>query len=49
MYNDMLATLLSVEKPLLADRIAKMGEALEAGISSLRWNSDEKEKNAFIS
>ena len=49
MYNDMLATLLHVEKPLLADRIQKMGQALEDGISKLRWNSDEKEKNTFIS
>jgi dynein heavy chain len=49
MYNDMLATLLHVEKPLLADRIEKMGNALEDGISKLRWNSDEKEKNTFIS
>jgi dynein heavy chain len=48
MYNDMLATLLPVEKPLLADRIAKMGAALEDGISKLRWDSDEKEKNSFI-
>jgi hypothetical protein len=26
-----------------------MGQALEDGISKLRWNSDEKEKNTFIS
>lgn len=28
MYNNMLSTLLPVEKPLLADRIEKMGNAL---------------------
>lgn len=39
MYNEILATLLPVEKPLLADRIEKMNKALNAGIEELRWNS----------
>jgi dynein heavy chain len=39
MYNDILATLLPVEKPLLADRIEKMNKALRAGIEELRWNA----------
>jgi dynein heavy chain, axonemal len=44
MYNDILATLLPVEKPLLADRIKQMGDALEGGISELRWNSENINK-----
>lgn len=40
MYNEILATLLPVEKPLLADRIKQMSDALEPGITELRWNSD---------
>mmetsp|Transcript_16431 Transcript_16431/g.11584 ORF Transcript_16431/g.11584 Transcript_16431/m.11584 type:complete len:101 (-) Transcript_16431:11363-11665(-) len=47
MYNEILSTLLPVEKPLLADRIDKMNKALEPGITSLRWNSDNI--NPFIS
>lgn len=39
MYNDILATLLPVEKPLLADRIERMNKALQAGMTELRWNS----------
>jgi dynein heavy chain len=39
MYNEILATLLPVEKPLLQDRIEKMNNALAAGIENLRWNS----------
>lgn len=44
LYNDILATLLPVEKPLLADRIKQMSDALEAGITELRWNSDNINK-----
>lgn len=47
MYNEILSTLLPVEKPLLAERIDKMNKALEPGITSLRWNSDNI--NPFIS
>jgi len=44
MYNNILATLLPVEKPLLAKKIEAMGKALEPGIISLRWNSDGIDK-----
>jgi dynein heavy chain len=40
MYNEILATLLPVEKPLLSDRIKQMSDSLEHGITDLRWNSD---------
>lgn len=44
MYNNILATLLPVEKPLLAKKIDGMGKALEAGITTLKWNSDGIDK-----
>lgn len=47
MFNEVLSTLLPVEKPLLYDRIQKMMEALNPGIVSLKWNSDNI--NPFIS
>ena len=47
MYNDILANLLPVEKPLLADRIQQMGNALLPGIETLQWTSDNI--NPFIS
>jgi len=40
MYNNILATLLPVEKPLLADRIDRMRTALQPGIDQLLWNSE---------
>jgi dynein heavy chain len=40
MYNDILATLLPVEKPLLFDRIERINKALQPGIENLKWNSD---------
>ena len=39
MYNEILATLLPVEKPLLADRIERMNKTLRPGIEELRWNA----------
>lgn len=39
MYNEILSILLPVEKPLLHDRILKMNNALEPGISEMRWNT----------
>lgn len=39
MYNEILATLLPVEKPLLADRIEKINKSLQPGVDNLRWNS----------
>lgn len=47
MYNEVLATLLPVEKPLLADRIQMMLSALNPGLVELMWNSDNI--NPFIS
>ncbi len=38
-YNDILATLIPVEKPLLADRITKMNNSLQDGLVKLKWNS----------
>ena len=46
MYNDILATLLPVEKPLLADRIAKINKNIQPGIDTLKWNSENI--NPFI-
>jgi dynein heavy chain len=40
MYNNIIATLLPVEKPLMYDRIQKMNKALQAGIDTLKWNSE---------
>lgn len=39
MYNEILATLLPVEKPLLADRIERINKSLQPGIDQLKWNS----------
>lgn len=39
MYNEILATLLPVEKPLLADRIERINKSLQPGIEQLKWNS----------
>ena len=39
MYNEILSTLLPVEKPLLQDRIDKINKSLEPGVNALRWNS----------
>jgi len=47
MFNEVLSTLLPVEKPLLQDRIQKMMDALNPGIATLKWNSDNI--NPFIS
>ena len=40
MYNNIIATLLPVEKPLMMDKIEKMNKALQSGIDTLKWNSD---------
>jgi dynein heavy chain len=40
MFNEVLATLLNVEKPLMADRIQMMLDSLNPGLTSLKWNSD---------
>ena len=51
MYNDILSTLLPVEKPLMMSRIVSMDKSLEKGITELRWNSqgiDPFIKNAML-
>jgi len=40
MYNNIIATLLPVEKPLMMERIQKMNKALQPGIDTLKWNQD---------
>jgi len=40
MYNKIIETLLPVEKPLMMERIQKMNKALQSGIDTLKWNSD---------
>ena len=40
MYNNIIATLLAVEKPLMMERIQKMNKALQSGIDTLKWNSE---------
>jgi len=39
LYNGILTDLLTVEKPLLADRIERMNSALAKGFADLKWNS----------
>lgn len=43
LYNGVLATLLPVEKPLMATRIERMNKALAPGIEQLKWNSQNIE------
>jgi dynein heavy chain len=38
-YNNIIATLLPVEKPLMADRLANINKTLQPGIDTLKWNS----------
>lgn len=45
MYNNILSTLLPVEKPLLADRIAKMRELLQPGIDQHLWHHTDNINN----
>ena len=40
MYNNIIATLLPVEKPLMMDRIEKMNKSLQSGIDTLKWSSE---------
>lgn len=40
MYNNIIATLLPVEKPLMMEKIEKMNKALQPGIDTLKWSSD---------
>jgi dynein heavy chain len=40
MYNNIIATLLPVEKPLMMERIEKMNKSLQSGIDTLKWSSE---------
>lgn len=46
MYNEILSTLLPVEKPLLKDKIELIDRILKPGIESLKWN--DTDINPFI-
>ncbi|MBK8156720.1 MAG: hypothetical protein IPK55_12340 [Streptococcus sp.] len=48
MYNNILKTLIPVEKPLLAKKIERINKEIEACISSLKWNRDRKEIDPII-
>ena len=39
-YNNIIATLLPVEKPLMLERINVINKQLQPGIDTLKWNSD---------
>ena len=46
MYNNIIATLLPVEKPLMQERINKINKYLQPGMDTLKWNSENI--NPFI-
>lgn len=48
MYNHILATLLPVEKPLLAKKIEKINKDIQQGIVEYKWNGDRKQIDPFI-
>ena len=39
MYNEIIATLIPVEKPLMQKRISTIDKYLQPGMDELRWNS----------
>lgn len=41
MYNNIIANMLPVEKPLMLSRIQKIDKYLQPGIDHLRWNSEK--------
>ena len=43
MYNEILSTLLPVEKPLLKDKIELIDKILKPGIENLKWNDENIE------
>jgi hypothetical protein len=47
-YNEMLATMLDVEKPLLKSQMKAIDKLLEKGLKELCWSSTYEEKTAFI-
>jgi dynein heavy chain, axonemal len=42
MYNNILKTLIPVEKPLLVKKITQINAEIEPCISELKWNKDRK-------
>lgn len=48
MYNEILATLLPVEKPLLAKRITTINQIIQPGIDDLKWNREQTDIDPFI-
>jgi hypothetical protein len=38
MYNQILSSLIPVEKPLLAKKIERINKEIQEGIVSLKWN-----------
>jgi len=47
-YNNILKTLLPVEKPLLQKKINACVTALQQGTDTLKWNSDSSKIDKFI-
>jgi hypothetical protein len=39
MYNEIIATLIPVEKPLMQKRISTIDKYLQPGMDELKWNS----------
>ena len=44
MYNNIIATLLPVEKPLMQKRISTIDKYLQPGMDELKWNSQGIDK-----
>ena len=44
MYNEIIATLIPVEKPLMQKRISTIDKYLQPGMDELRWNSQGIDK-----
>ena len=44
MYNNIIATLLPVEKPLMQKRISTIDKYLQPGMDELKWNSSSIDK-----
>ena len=48
MYNNIIATLLPVEKPLMQDRINRINKYLQSGMDTIKWNSENQGLDNFI-
>ena len=44
MYNNIIATLLPVEKPLMQKKITTIDKYMQPGMDELRWNSNGIDK-----